>query len=98
MIIVSQDKERTVENLNLGIRNDEENNRNYIIYNTEIGEDLGEYGTKERAKEVLQEIIKTKAKFELYRLAPTGGREQTEMLVEFARKRIILDTYEMPEE
>lgn len=59
MIIVSQDKKRTVENLNLGIREAGEYNQNYVIYNTEIGEDLGEYSTEERAKEVLQEITKT---------------------------------------
>ena len=58
MIIVSQDRKRIVENLNLGIRNKGEYNQNYVIYNTEIGEDLGEYATKERAKEVLMEIIK----------------------------------------
>lgn len=57
MIIVSQDKERIVENLNLGIRKLGEYNQNYAIYNTEIGEDLGEYVTEERAKEVLREII-----------------------------------------
>ena len=56
MIIVSQDRKRIVENLNLGIRNKGEYNQNYVIYNTEIGEDLGEYATKERAKEVLKEI------------------------------------------
>lgn len=57
MIIVSQDRKRIVENLNLGIRNKGEYNQNYVIYNTEIGEDLGEYATEERAKEVLREII-----------------------------------------
>ena len=57
MIIVSQDRKRIVENLNLGIRNKGEYNQNYVIYNTEIGEDLGEYTTEERAKEVLQAII-----------------------------------------
>lgn len=57
MIIVSQDKERIVENLNLGIRKLGEYNQNYAIYNTEIGEDLGEYATEERAKKVLREII-----------------------------------------
>ena len=57
MIIVSQDRKRIVENLNLGIRNKGEYNQNYVIYNTEIGEDLGEYATEERAKEILQEIL-----------------------------------------
>ena len=65
MIIVSQDKKSTVENLNLGIRSKGEYNQNYTIYNTEIGEDLGEYATEERAKEVLQEII-SKYKTTLY--------------------------------
>lgn len=59
MIIISQNKKRIVENLNLGIRYEREYNLNYIIYNTEIGEDLGEYVTEERAKEILQEIINT---------------------------------------
>ena len=58
MRIVSQDKKKIVENLNLGISKPGEYNRNYVIYNTEIGEELGEYKTEERAKEVLQEIIK----------------------------------------
>lgn len=58
MLIVSQDKKKIVENLNLGISKPGEYNRNYVIYNTEIGEELGEYKTEERAKEVLQEIIK----------------------------------------
>ena len=57
MIIVSQDRKRIVENLNLGIRYKGEYNQNYVIYNTEIEEDLGEYATEERAKEILQEII-----------------------------------------
>lgn len=57
MIIVSQDRKRIVENLNLGIINKGEYNQNYVIYNTEIGEDLGEYATEERAKEILQEIL-----------------------------------------
>ena len=58
MIIVSQDKKRVVQNLNLGISRPGEYSQNYIIYNTELGEELGEYKTEERAKEVLQEIIK----------------------------------------
>lgn len=57
MIIVSQDKKRIIENLNLGISEPSEYNKNYVIYNTELGEDLGEYSTEKRAKEVLQEII-----------------------------------------
>lgn len=86
MIIVSQDKKRTVENLNLGIRNEGEYNKNYTIYNTEIGEDLGEYATEERAKEILQDIIK---EYRHYRTAECDG--YTNVLEETA-------VYEMPEE
>ena len=72
MIIVSQDKKSTVENLNLGIRSKGEYNQNYTIYNTEIGEDLGEYATEERAKKVLQDIIgfyiRTEEKNKVYRM------------------------------
>lgn len=84
MIIVSQDKKSTVENLNLGIRSKGEYNQNYTIYNTEIGEDLGEYATEERAKEVLAEIIKS---YRDYRTAECDG--YTNVLQETA-------VYEMP--
>ena len=58
---------------------------------------LGTYDTEERAKEVLKEMLKQKAMFELYKLAPTEGEVQTEMLDKFVQKNIIFDTYEMPE-
>lgn len=51
-----------------------------------------------KLEKVLQEIVKQKAMFALFRTAPTGGKEQTEMLEKFAQKKIILDTYEMPKE
>ena len=86
MIIVSQDKKSTVENLNLGIRSKGEYNQNYTIYNTEIGEDLGEYATEERAKEVLAEIIKS---YRDYRTAECDG--YTNVLQETA-------VFDMPEE
>lgn len=41
----------------MGISKPGEYNKNYVIYNTKLGEELGEYKTEERAKEVLQEII-----------------------------------------
>ena len=85
MIIVSQDKKSTVENLNLGIRSKGEYNQNYTIYNTEIGEDLGEYATEERAKEVLQEII-SKYKTTLY------NSKKNETVVNIPK------VYEMPED
>lgn len=56
VIIVSQDKKRLVENLNLGISKSGEYNKNYVIYNTELGEELGEYETEERAKQILEDI------------------------------------------
>ena len=102
MIIVSQDKTEII-NFNNILKIEVIDNEIIVFYkNTETAgikgtESIGTYETEERAKEVLQEIIKQKAMFELYRLAPTRGREQTEMLENFAQKRIILDTYEMPE-
>ena len=83
MIIVSQDKKRIVQNLNLGISRPGEYNQNYIIYNTELGEELGEYKTEERAKEVLQEIIRKYETFSLDRLGSI---------------KIIPKVYEMPKE
>lgn len=83
MIIVSQDKKRVVQNLNLGISRPGEYSQNYIIYNTELGEELGEYKTEERAKEVLQEIIRKYATFSLDRLGSI---------------KIIPKVYEMPKE
>lgn len=63
MIIVSQDKKRIVNFDNLiqvYITHCEEDNTGYFIrFETvdSLYEDLGEYATEERAKEVLQEII-----------------------------------------
>ena len=63
MIIVSQDKTKIVNFDNLiqiYITQDEEETANFIRYESvdSLYEDLGEYKTEERAKEVLQEIIK----------------------------------------
>ena len=63
MIIVSQDKKRIVNFDNLTqvyITHCEEDNTGYFIrFETvdSLYEDLGEYATEERAKEVLEEII-----------------------------------------
>ena len=63
MIIVSQDKKRIVNFDNLTqvyITHCEEDNTGYFIrFETvdSLYEDLGEYATEERAREVLQEII-----------------------------------------
>lgn len=67
---------------------------NFEGYATE----LGTYAREERAKEVLKEIVNRNATYELYKTAPSGGKEQTEMLDMFAEKKYILDSYEMPEE
>ena len=70
MIIVSQDKTKIVNFDNLiqiYITQDEEETANFIRYESvdSLYEDLGEYKTEERAKEVLQEII-SKNKTKLY--------------------------------
>lgn len=70
MIIVSQDKTKIVNFDNLiqiYITQDEEETANFIRYESvdSLYEDLAEYKTEERAKEVLQEII-SKYKTALY--------------------------------
>ena len=95
MIIVSQDRKRIVENLNLGIRNKGEYNQNYVIYNTEIGEDLGEYATKERAKEVLMEIIKKYSSYLQLDGGPALLKGQMDIQPNIFN---IPKVYEMPEE
>lgn len=60
MLIVSQDKMKTTENMNLWIEELWENTefeRKLFYIKNPIGT-LGKYETKERAKEVLQAIIK----------------------------------------
>ncbi|OKZ77211.1 MAG: hypothetical protein BHW01_05660 [Clostridium sp. 27_14] len=64
MIIVSQDKTNIVNFDNLTpiyITQDEEKTAFFIRYETvdSLYDDLGFYKTEERAKEVLQEIVKT---------------------------------------
>ena len=63
MIIVGQDKKKIVNFDNLTqvyITQDEEETAYFIRFETvdSLYDDLGEYDTEERAKEVLQEIIK----------------------------------------
>ena len=106
MIIVSQDKKiiSNFENIigiqiNEHIANSDGEKEYEIVVITEKRECVvGVYETEERAKEVLQEMLKQKAMFELYKLAPTGGKVHAEMLDRFAQKNIIFDTYEMPKE
>ena len=102
MIIVSQDKNKIVNFDNIAhIFISKDSEKHYLIeYGKMNGssELLGIYATEERAKEVLKEILNAKATFALFRIAPAGGREQTEYLIRFTDKKIILDTYEMPKE
>ena len=90
MIIVSQDKEKIVNFDNLTqvyITQDEEETAYFIRYETvdSLYEDLGEYETEERAKEVLQEII-SKYKTTLY------NSKTNETVVNIPK------VYEMPKE
>ena len=75
MIIISQDKTKIVNFDNLiqiYITQDEEETANFIRYESvdSLYDDLGEYKTEERAKEVLQEIIKS---YRDYRTAECDG-------------------------
>ena len=75
MIIVSQDKDKIVNFDNLTqiyITRDEEETATFIRYETvdSLYDDLGEYKTEERTKEVLQEIIKS---YRDYRTAECDG-------------------------
>ena len=91
MIIVSQDKTKIVNFDNLiqiYITQDEEEKANFIRYESvdSLYEDLGEYKTEERAKEVLAEIIKS---YRDYRTAECDG--YTNVLQETA-------VFDIPEE
>ena len=91
MIIESQDKTKIVNFDNLTqiyITRDEEETATFIRYETvdSLYDDLGEYKTEERAKEVLQEIIKS---YRYYRTAECDG--YTNVLEETA-------VFEMPKE
>ena len=89
MIIVSQDKEKIVNFDNLTqvyITQDEEETAYFIRFETidSLYDDLGEYKTEERAKEVLQEIITRCGNWENLKAGqPTG---------------LCLPIYEMPED
>ena len=95
MIIVSQDKTKIVNFDNLTqiyITQDEEKTATFIRYETvdSLYDDLGEYKTEERAKEVLQEIVKTHVLTEQYKVE--DERTRTKLMME----GILL--YEMPKE
>lgn len=79
MLIVSQDEKKVVQNLNLGIKEKGEYNKNYVIYNAELGVELGEYETEGRAKEILREIINT------YKFNKTEAIGQVEAVYEMPK-------------
>lgn len=89
MIIVSQDKEKIVnfDNLTqLYITQDKEETAYFIRFETvySLYDDLGEYETEERAKEVLQEITTRHGNWENMKVGQPSG--------------ICLPVYEMPED
>ncbi len=98
MIIVSQDKDKIINHDNVQLLWINVNILNKTIKTFYIYADhdfLGEYETEERAKEVLQEIVKQKAIFEYFKNVP----ERTQILLakDFKEDNEIFDTYEMPE-
>lgn len=99
MIIVSQDKEKIVNFDNLTqvyITQDEEETAYFIRFETvdSLYDDLGKYETEERAKEVLQEIYKNYADFELIRCIEDNFQQH--LIV--GNKNKYFDIYEMPED
>ena len=94
MIIVSQNKNKIVNLSNLTqiyITQDEEETAYYIRFETvdSLYDELGKYDTEERAKEVLQEIIK----------AYIENKKTQETTSIFGFSMIPSNTYyEMPEE
>ena len=98
MIIVSQDK---MEIINLDRVTEISVSGNCICVTDRIeqknGYVIATYKTEERAKEVLQEIIRQKAMFEVCK-SSTDERARGEILYDFAQENIILDIYIMPED
>lgn len=89
MIIVSQDKDNIINFDNLTqvyITQDEEEKAYFIRFETvdSLYEDLGEYKTEERAKEVLQEIITRLGNWENMKMGQPSG--------------LCSPVYEMPED
>lgn len=106
MIIVSQDKMEITESSELKIDYITRGDEGFPICNIEIigyyimnkkdNTVLGKYSTEERAKEVLEEIIKQKAIFEFFKNVPE--RTQISLAKGFKEDNRIFDTYEMPKE
>jgi hypothetical protein len=101
VIIVSQEKDGIINFDNIlviRLSTDFETNKKNIIYVDCVGDEhfgIGKYGTEERAKEVLQKIIRQKSIFEYFKNAPRDM--QNSIADDFIKQNIIFDTYEMPE-
>lgn len=96
MIIVSQDRDLIINFDNVTVIGIAQNNSKEIDSITVDKEEqyLGEYKTEERAKEVLQEIYKNYADFELIRCINDNFQQQ--LIV--GNKNKYFDIYEMPED
>ena len=102
MMILSQDKEKTTQNLELSIKcnviskgnfpNIKDIVENYSIYNVKDCRTFGTYDTEERAKEVLQEIIRLYKATETFKV--TANRISDEVGAIAIQHGFI---YEMPE-
>ena len=100
MIIVSQDKDKIVNFDNLTqiyITRDEEETATFIRYETvdSLYDDLGEYKTEERAKEVLQEIVKKYSSYLELKGGPAIIQGQMDIQPNIFN---IPKVYEMPED
>ena len=96
MIIVSQDRDLIINFDNVTVIGITQNNSKEIDSITVDKKEqyLGEYKTEERAKEVLQEIYKNYADFELIRCINDNFQQQ--LIV--GNKNKYFDIYEMPED
>lgn len=101
MIILSQDKLqifnfRTAKNIWIEEEEVEINQIEQIVYSIYIdGEIVGTYETKERAKEVLQEIVKNNSIFNYFKCV--NSEVQETIAGSFIRADFMFDVYEMPE-
>ena len=91
MLIVSQDKKKTTDNMNLYIDKVYPNSLNEPRYSIENDNfRLGQYLTEERAKEVLKDIISRYEAIELFKM--NSSEKEGYTLSDYT------PIYEMPEE
>lgn len=97
MIIVSQNKRNAINLDNvtvIGILEIEKKIK--IAFNNKIELTIGEYKTKERAEEILEDINHYRAIFEYYKYSPDDIKD--DIASKFITEDVMFDTYEMPEE